>query len=285
MPKFLRIPLNAFYRFAADDGWAIASHIALSTLMALFPFLLFLTAIAGLLGSKALADEGARILLDTWPQEVAGPLAVEIRDVLASARGGVLTVGAVLALYFASSGVEGLRVGLNRAYGIIEPRRWWVLRLESIIYVIVGALALLALSLMVFLWPLMWGTALKYLPDLARFGATVSLVRLSTAALMLLVALVIVHLWLPAGRRRLRDVAPGIVATLLLWHAAGSIFGSYLADFAFTNSTYYAGLASPMIALAFLYLAAWIFIYGGELNRTIIDARKAAQAPGENKAG
>jgi membrane protein len=285
MPKFLRIPLTAFYSFAADDGWAIASHIALSTLMALFPFLLFLTAIAGLLGSKALADEGARILLDTWPQEVAGPLAVEIRDVLASARGGVLTVGAVLALYFASSGVEGLRVGLNRAYGIIEPRRWWVLRLESIIYVIVGALALLALSLMVFLWPLMWGTALKYLPDLARFGATVSLVRLSTAALMLLVALVIVHLWLPAGRRRLRDVAPGIVATLLLWLAAGIIFGRYLADFAFTYSTYYAGLASPMIALAFLYLAAWIFIYGGELNRTIIDARKAAQAPGENKAG
>ena len=32
-----RIPLDAFYRFNADDGWAIASHIALSTLMSLFP--------------------------------------------------------------------------------------------------------------------------------------------------------------------------------------------------------------------------------------------------------
>jgi membrane protein len=278
MPSLLRIPLDAFYRFNADDGWAIASHIALSALMALFPFLLFLTAIAGLFGSKDLADEGARILLDTWPREVAGPLGAEIHDVLASARGGVLTIGAVLALYFASSGVEGLRVGLNRAYGIVERRRWWVLRLESIAYVILGAFALLALAFLVFLWPLIWGTALRYLPRLAPLDATVSVIRLATAALMLLLALMIVHLWLPAGRRRLRDIAPGIAATLVLWMAAGVTFGRYLADFAFTYSTYYAGLASPMIALVFLYLAAWIFIYGGELNRSISDARMAHPA-------
>jgi membrane protein len=269
MRRFYSIARDALYQFSVDDGWAIASHIALSTLMALFPFLLVLTAVASFIGSKELADEGARILLETWPEEVAAPLALEIHGVLMSARGGVLTVGAVLALFFASSGVESLRIGLNRAYGVIDRRRWWLLRLEAVAYVIVGALALLALSFLVFLAPLIWATALKYLPRLEPFGPTITVVRFTIAAVVLVIALVIIHLWLPAGRRRLRDIAPGIVATIILWLAAGNMFGRYLADFAFTYSTYYAGLASPMIALVFLYLSAAIFIYGGELNHTL----------------
>ena len=49
--------MDAFYRFNADDGWAIASHIALSALMSLFPFLIVVTALAGFFGTKELADE------------------------------------------------------------------------------------------------------------------------------------------------------------------------------------------------------------------------------------
>lgn len=55
----------------ADDGWAIASHIALSVLMALFPFLIIVTALAGFLGTKELADQAAQLLLDAWPRQVA----------------------------------------------------------------------------------------------------------------------------------------------------------------------------------------------------------------------
>ena len=53
------VALDAFYTFLADDGWAIASHIALSTLMALFPFLIVMTSLAGFFGSKELADQAA----------------------------------------------------------------------------------------------------------------------------------------------------------------------------------------------------------------------------------
>ena len=53
------VVMDAFYTFLADDGWAIASHIALSTLMALFPFLIVLTSLAGFFGSKELADQAA----------------------------------------------------------------------------------------------------------------------------------------------------------------------------------------------------------------------------------
>ena len=53
-----RVAMDAFYRFNADDGWAIASHIALSVLMSMFPFLILVTAIAGFIGSENLAARG-----------------------------------------------------------------------------------------------------------------------------------------------------------------------------------------------------------------------------------
>jgi membrane protein len=95
---------------------------------------------------------------------------------------------------------------------------------------------------------------------------------------LLIVTLILVHLWLPAGRRKFKEIAPGILVTLVLWLAAGILFGRYLADYAFTYSIYYAGLASVMIALVFLYFSACIFIYGGELNATVIKARASAAA-------
>jgi membrane protein len=269
-----RLTVDAFYRFIADDGWAIASHIALSSLMALFPFLLVVTALAGMIGSKNLAEEAASILLEAWPEPVAGPIAVEIHSVLISARGGVLTIGIALALFFASSGVDSLRIGLNRAYAVVDPRAWWLLRLEAIGYVLVGAVSLLAFAFLVVLAPLIWATLMRYVPGLEPLGWLVTFVRFAVAGTVLIAALVIVHLWLPAGRRGLRDIAPGIVATLLMWLVAGAVFGRYLAEFAFTYSIYYAGLASPMMALVFLYLTASIFIYGGELNAAIEQARK-----------
>src|ERR1700741_1502984 len=90
---------DAFYTFLADDGWAIASHIALSTLMALFPFLIVLTALAGFFGSKELADQAASLFLQTWPKQVADSLSSEVHDVLTTTRSDILTIGAALALY------------------------------------------------------------------------------------------------------------------------------------------------------------------------------------------
>jgi membrane protein len=278
MGTAFRIASEAFRRFNADDGWALASHIALSALMALFPFILVLTAVAAVFGSKDLADEGARILLETWPEQVAAPIALELHGVLTSARGGALTVGALLALFFASSGVECLRIGLNRAYNCPDTRHWSLLRVESIAYVVVGAFALLALAFLIFLAPLIWATMVRYLPRLEPLGVTITVVRFAIAASVLIVALLVAHLWLAAGKRNLRDVIPGIAATLLLWLGAGTLFGMYLAEFAFTYSVYYAGLASPMIALVFLYLAGVIFIYGGELNSVLHARRRARKA-------
>ena len=58
------------------------------------------------------------------------PIASEIHNVLTTTRGDILTIGVALAVYFASSGIESLRIGLNRAYGVAETRNWMLLRIE-----------------------------------------------------------------------------------------------------------------------------------------------------------
>jgi len=284
--RIVRIALDAFYAFGEDDGWALASHIALSTLLAAFPFLIVLTALAGFVGSKDVADKVATLLLQTWPREVADPLAREVHNVLGTTRGGVLTIGVVLAVFFASSGVDSLRIALNRAYNVTETRPFWLLKLESIGYVLVAAVALLALGFLIVLGPLAFATAVKYAPWLAPQESHFTYTRYAVAGIVIAAALVIAHKWLPGGKRRFADIAPGVICTLVLWLVCGFYFGRYLAEFANNYVTTYAGLASAMIALVFLYWSATMFVYGGELNAVILHerARKHAEAEAARRA-
>ena len=288
------VAMDAFYTFLADDGWAIASHIALSTLMALFPFLIVLTSLAGFFGSKDLADQAAGLMLQVWPVQVADAISGEIHDVLTTTRRDALTIGALLAVYFASNGVESLRVALNRAYAVVEPRRWYWLRLESIGYTLIAAFTALAMAFLIVLGPLVLQAARRYVPlvvesneqllNFTRYGIT-------TGALV--IALFVLHAWLPAGRRGFLQILPGIVFTVIGSLVSGVVFGQYLAHFANNYVSMYAGLASVVIALVFLYFIAAIFVYGGELNAAIIKSRlprgvslQAAQslAPAETQA-
>src|SRR5213592_2947255 len=271
MRRTFAIAIDAYWHFLADDGWAIASHIALSILMALFPFLIVLTALAGFFGSKDLADQAAGLMLQVWPIQVADAISGEVHDVLTTTRGGVLTVGVVLAVYFASNGVEALRVALNRAYSVVEPRAWYWLRLESIGYTLVAAITSLLMALLIVLGPLILETARRHIPFFvennesflffARYGITITAMT---------VALFVLHAWLPCGRRSFLQILPGIVFTMVASLISGIVFGQYLARFASNYVTMYAGLASVIIALVFLYFIAAILVYGGELNAAIM---------------
>jgi membrane protein len=269
MTGAVRIAWDAVEQFLEDDGWAIASHIALNGLMSLFPFLIAVTALAGFLGARAYADEVTRLVLEAWPEVVAAPIAREVHTVLTGYRTDLVTVGLVLSVYFASNGVEALRTAMNRAYEVREPRWWYVCRLESIAYVVVGAVALLAVAVLVVLGPLLWAAMVRFVPQLEPLGWIVLFIRAAAASLVIIIALTLLHLFLPAGRRRFRDVWPGILVTLILWLAGGTLFGAYLASFSQAYVKTYAGLASGMIALVFLYYSAAIFVFGSELNAAI----------------
>ena len=130
------------------------------------------------------------------------------------------------------------------------------------------------MALLIVLGPLMLEAARRHIPLVIETNENfLNLSRYSITMVALVVALFILHAWLPAGRRRFLQILPGIAFTLLASLVSGIVFGQYLARFANNYVTMYAGLASVIIALVFLYFIAAIFVYGGELNAAIIKSR------------
>ena len=273
MRNLFRLLVESAKNFERDDGYAMASNIALSGLTAIFPFLIFVTSLAGFFGAQNFADQAASAFFEIWPPRVAEPIQAEIHNVLSNRHGGLLTLSAALAAFFSSSGVQALRTGLNRAYGARETRSWYALRLQAIAYVFIGALALLALTFLLVLGPIFWALVLKYAPYLTALTTLVAAGRYAIATVILLAALIIAHRVLPNLKLSLRETAPGIVLTFSAWMIFALAFSSYLARFAFNYVATYAGLASVMIAILFLYSLSAIFIFGGELNAAILRAR------------
>jgi membrane protein len=263
-----RILSDAVGHFNADDGWAMASHLAISALMALFPFLIFATALASFVGANAFAETAVHLVFDTWPDRIAEPIAREVTNVLTVQRGDVLTVGVVAAALFASNGIEALRVSLNRAYRVTENRSFIMLRLQSFAFVLITTIGFLAISVLLVLAPLVGSIALRQMDWIEPYIGTINFWRFTIASLVIVFGLVAVHFWLPAGKRRFFDILPGITFTLVAWVAGSSLFAAYLEQFSTYVSTY-AGLASIMIAVVFLYIVSVIFIMGGELNAAI----------------
>jgi membrane protein len=99
-------------------------------------------------------------------------------------------------------------------------------------------------------------------------------VRLAIATLVIVTALVVAHKLIAVGHRSMRAVLPGISVTLMLWLLGGFGFGYYLDSFSSAYVSTYGGLATAMVALVFLYWLAAMFLFGGEINGTIIAAKK-----------
>lgn len=267
-----KVAYDAYIHFAEDDGWAMASHVALSGLLALFPFLIFGTALAGFLGADQFSETAVHLIFDTWPEAIAGPLAAQVQQVLTIPRGGLLTISVLAAAYFASNGVEAIRISLNRAYRVTETRWWYITRLLSLFYVVLAVIIFAGISIVLVAVPV----ALKFVETrsslLTEVLQLVSNLGLYGTIVVLTAGLVAAHLWLPAGRRKLWDVLPGILLTMIFWIIGAAIFAYYLATFANYAATY-AGLASVMIVLVFLYMVGVIFMLGAEVNAALMKYR------------
>lgn len=269
-----RVLADAYGHFDADDGWSMASHLAISALMALFPFLIFATALASFLGAKAFAETAVHLVFDTWPQQIAEPIALEVTNVLTVQRGDFLTFSVIIAAIFASNGIEALRVSLNRAYRVTETRSFLFRRIQSFAFVFIATISFLAISLLLVLAPLIARVAEQNIEWIEPYMGTITFWRYIIASSVIVAGLIAVHFWLPAGKRRFVHIMPGIVFTVAAWIAGSSIFAAYLSQFSNYVSTY-AGLASVMIAVIFLYIVSAIFILGGELNASIRRYREA----------
>ena len=270
--KLIRAYKGAFLRLYGDLGLDLAAAVTFSVVLALFPFLIFVTALAAFFGGADAADQAVAQLFRTLPHEVADAFAPAVRSVLGQTRGDILTLGFALALFISSSGVESLRTALNRAYRVEEDRTFWRRRLQSFGFVIGGAAAMLIVGFAIILAPAIQTYAGDHFEKLGPVIGLLDQLRLLIGTLALFIMLFAMHFWLPAGHRRLLDIWPGILHTVVLWLIAGVSYSTYLAYYNYYASMY-AGLANVMIALFFFYISAVIFVFGAELNRAFIEER------------
>ncbi len=265
---FKRVVYDAFGHFNDDDGWSMASHLAITALMALFPFLIFATTLASFLGAEAFADTAVHLVFDTWPAQIAAPISQEVVNVLTVQRTDLLTYGVLLAAFFASNGIESLRTALNRAYRVVETRSFLFRRIQSLAFVFIATVGFLVISIFLVFAPLIARLAMAKFAWLEPYMGTITLWRFVIASVVIVLGLIAVHVWLPAGKRRFIDIVPGIIFTLVGWLLGSTVFAAYIDQFS-SYVTTYAGLASIMIAVVFLYIVSAIFILGGELNAAI----------------
>lgn len=259
---------EAMLRLWNDDAIGLAGNIAFRSLLAIFPFLIFTSSLAAFIGTPSMAEGLIAFLIEIVPPALVGPVASDVQDVLTVPRGGVLSVGILLTIWFAVGGIDGVRVGLNRAYGIRETRSVFALYALMATVVVVTSLALVLVGYLIVLAPRAGSFLHALLPGFDPASITIRLIRYPSAALIIVAALFAAHVFLPARRTSFSNIWPGVVFTTFAWTVLAVAFSFYLARFA-NYASYYAGLAGIIAALYFMYLAALVLIFGGELNRAL----------------
>jgi membrane protein len=289
--NWIEIPYGAAGRLVMKaEGLELSGYIAFTAFFSLFPFLIFLAALAGFLGDRETADEFNAAMFEFMPPDVAETLAPAVREVIGSRQGGLLTIGILTTLWFASNGIEALRTGLNRAYGVSEERAMWWLRLQSIAFVIAGSLIIFFLSLAVILGPLVWRVLGPVVDDVLATELVFLTARYLVAVLLLWGALMLLHRWLPNTKQAYGRVLAGVCATTVLWLTMASLFSWYIGNLA-DYSAFYGSLGGVAITLMFFYVSAVIFIFGAEINAVWRDRTGRRPAPqdvngeGEEKVG
>ena len=274
---------DAYYRLDADDGLPLSGNIAFSVILSAFPFLILLSTLAGFVGDADLALRAVDFLIGIAPREIVEPLRPEIESLLTTRSQGLLTFSLAITLWTASSGIKSVRTGLNRAYGQVEHRPFWLLGLQDVAFVVLGSIALLAFAGLLIIGPVVWIALERWFPIAAEFRDAFHLFRLPVFIAVAGSILLATHLVLPAESPGLRQCLPGIAITVAIWTVGAWGYGVYVGNFANYASTY-AGLAGVAIALIFLYITGAALLYGAEINQVLSlrrEARGVAGKPGK----
>jgi membrane protein len=279
----LRAIGRAAYETFADSGFSMAGAVAFSFVLSIFPFCIFLAALAAYFGGEALAAAAVEQLFNIVPTPVAEVLEPEVRAVMGQGRIGLLTFGAAIALFFATGAIESLRAALNVAYRVKERKTYLACVMQSAVLVLISALGMLVLA-----WGIVVGPqfAARFKPSwllwLTDSGWAAFLSRYGIVGVVIAGQLFAYHLWLAAGQRRVADVWPGVLLSIVLWLLTARLFASWLtiSDY----SRFYAGLTQLMSALVFFQVSAIIVILGAELNRGIAEMRQKINGGSANGA-
>ncbi|WPB55846.1 YihY/virulence factor BrkB family protein [Xylophilus sp. GOD-11R] len=272
----LRVLLRAIRNYVLHQSANQAGSLAFSSVLAMFPLLLLLSATAAYIGEPGDAAALAKRVVDYAPALVREALEPVIRQVLAQRNQALVTIGVLITLWTASSGMQAVRTALNRSYGIQRGLPFWKARIKVTLFTIVVGLGVVATFSSVIVMPYVWqwlqahlgiGHETAWMRDTVRYG---------TAFAVLVVLYALMYAWLPDAPQRLRTVVPGAIVGALLWVAAAATL-SYTLGSAGKLALVYGSFAGVTATLVFLYVSATTLIYGAEVNAVL--GEKAQTSP------
>jgi membrane protein len=266
--KLLR---RTWRRFWEDRILDQSAKLSFYFLLSLFPLLLFLIALLGLLlqSGPVLQETLHKYLAAVVPESAPGLIDTTLQEITRGSGGGRLSLALLFALWAASRGAVAIMEALNIAYEVEESRSWWKKHLVALGLTIVS-LALIASALLLMIYG---GRLSEIMMSHFAFSSFIAGVwKVLQWPLLLgfvLVAFNILYLYAPnVRRRRWHWLMPGTVVGVTLWLLVSFGFKLYLSLFDHFTVTY-GSIGAVIVLLLWLYLSGTAILIGGEVNSEI----------------
>ncbi|HEX8156419.1 MAG TPA: YihY/virulence factor BrkB family protein [Solirubrobacteraceae bacterium] len=275
---------RAFNRFQGDNMLDHAAALTYYVMMSLFPALLVVVSLLGVLGNESLVTNAVQYAKDQGaPAEVTNALEKSLSSIVQNSGGAVsvaLVFGIAIALYGASGAFGAAGRALNDVYGAEETRSFFKHKLSDLAWTLVVILLAIVSLFCVFLG----GGLAKDLFGTIGLGETAAQIfsfarwLIAIGAVLLIYAIVFAFAPNIQPRRR-QIITPGGIAGVLIWIVASFGFFFYVSNFGKYNATY-GTFAGAVILLLWLYISNIAFLFGAELNAEVDAERGRLPAAG-----
>src|SRR5215203_1627740 len=266
--------------FWAEDVLSRSAQVAFYLSFALFPLLLFLVNLFGLILGQAegLQQELYSYLRQIMPYSAYILVQKTILEVTENSSGSKLTFGFLIALWSASAGIDGLRVALNHVYRLKETRPWWLTKLESLFFTLILIFLIgFVLGIVFYGWKFL-SLLLKLINFPIESFIVLQIIQWISFIIVLFLIFGLLYRYLPNQKdARCNWVSPGSITAIVLWVLVTNGFRLYLNYFNNYDKTY-GSLGAVIILMLWLYLTALVILIGGSLNQVIaIYANESAE--------
>jgi len=289
--KAFRIPLGwreLLNRMAsevlADNCLGLAAQLAYYFFLALFPALLFITAIISFIPVAGLLDAITAMLARVAPGEVLSIVQDQILKIAHEKNGGLLTIGMLGTIWSTSSGVTAIIDTLNQAYDIQESRPWWKVRLLAIGLTLGLALFIVISFALVLVGPTLAEKVAVWLHMGPAFEWTWKIVQWPVVFGLVAFAIAMIYYYAPDAEQEWIWITPGSVLATVLWLLISLGFKFYVVHFTSYNATYGA-IGGVIVLMLWFYVSALAVLIGAELNAEIEHASPYGKEPGERVPG
>jgi membrane protein len=272
---------RAIKKFSADDMLVYAAALSYQLFFSLFPFVIFLLALLGVLNLTSFFDWLIKQSQTVLPGQASGMVQNIVSQIRGQAAGSALSLGAILALWSASSAVRMAMHALNVTYDV-EDRAVWKKFPLSLIYTVLLAVLLIAAAALMLIGPQLASWIAQQVGLGSVFATVWTWARIPVAVVLLMLVAALIYYLFPNARQPFRVVTPGAVLAVIVWVLASLGFSWYVSNFASYNATYGA-LASVIVLLFYFFISAAILLFGAELNAQIY--HQAAEGEDEGEKG